>query len=350
MNIQSREWTQGRPPVINSVDDICMFVPGVPSETVYLFRKKRDMTKHCGSSETIRKTSFQFQTFLTHLRLKIDKNTIPRAFLEWFIGFCEGDVSFAFYRDEFTIDHKERRVLLKIRTTLGFGQVAGPYVGEKENIYYRYSATGHENMLRIVHLFNGNLFLDKTNARFRSFLEAYNRKAVELNQPSVAYAGKLPHLSFGETGWLSGFTDADGCFYVGKLKDPRYSLGYRVRCRFILDQLSERPALEKIRDEFIKNGNISIRKTRNRHGKILHRPVGEEMYRYECTHTGVLDPLLMDYFQSFPLQTWKAIAFVRFRKVIHYCKTRKQMPWTGKVLKRVETLLEKLEEKETEGV
>lgn len=304
--------------------------------------------KHCGSSETIRKTSFQFQKFLTYL--PEHKNTVPRAFLEWFIGFSEGDGSFAFSSThDFSINQKERRVLLKIRATLGFGQVPDePYVGEQGNLYYRYSATGHENMTRIVHLFNGNLLLDKTNQRFRSFLEVYNRKAVQQNQSPIAYAGKISNLSFGETGWLSGFTDSDGCFYVGKLKDPRYSLGYRVRCRFILDQLGEKSSLEKIQNEFIKNGNISIRKTRNKNGKIIHRPVGKEMYRYECTHMGYLDPLLTDYFKCFPLHTYKAVAFFRFRKVIQYCKTRKQMPWKGKVLKRVEELLDKLEEREVE--
>lgn len=36
--------------------------------------------------------------------------------------------------------------------------------------------------------------------------------------------------------WLSGFTDAKGCFNVSIYSEPRYKLGFKTRIRFILDQ------------------------------------------------------------------------------------------------------------------
>jgi hypothetical protein len=95
----------------------------------------------------------------------------------------------------------------------------------------------------------------------------------------------------------------------------------------------------------MKNGSISIRKTRDKHGKVLQDlQVEKQMYRYECTNQMVLDPFLMHYFQNFPLRTTKAIALLRFQKIIRYCKTRRELPWKGKVLKRIERLLGELKE------
>ena len=36
--------------------------------------------------------------------------------------------------------------------------------------------------------------------------------------------------------WLSGFTDAEGCFNVSITANSRYTLGHVIKMRYILDQ------------------------------------------------------------------------------------------------------------------
>ena len=118
-----------------------------------------------GSSETIRKTTFfSFDTFSPPSHIK----KIDHSFLEWFIGFVEGDGSFIVsektekspLRLFFILTQKDIQVLHMIRTTLGFGRVS------KHGDYFRYIVADQSSLKRLIHLFNGNLVLEKTQNRF----------------------------------------------------------------------------------------------------------------------------------------------------------------------------------------
>ena len=45
--------------------------------------------------------------------------------------------------------------------------------------------------------------------------------------------------------WLSGFIDAEGCFNAQTITDSKYSLGFRVRLRFIVNQKDENDILKQ---------------------------------------------------------------------------------------------------------
>ena len=49
--------------------------------------------------------------------------------------------------------------------------------------------------------------------------------------------------------WLSGFTDAEGCFNVSITSNARYSLGQVIKMRFLLDQ-KDSSILQIIRNLF----------------------------------------------------------------------------------------------------
>jgi hypothetical protein len=71
------------------------------------------------SSETKRDIKFNFSNFYNHYKF------IDPKFLEWLIGFSEGDGSF-FYSGKrlyFSIGQKDVKVLYYIKETLGFGNV-----------------------------------------------------------------------------------------------------------------------------------------------------------------------------------------------------------------------------------
>jgi hypothetical protein len=306
-----------------------------------------------GSSETIRETTLSFinvqQKIVSH------KTFIKTSFLEWFVGFSEGDGSFIVSNKKnqlfFIINQKEEKVLYYIRANLGFGKVS------KYSSYSRYIVAERGSVDRLISIFNGNLVLNKTNARFVLWLQARNLYSTE----EICYRGINKLVTFHKNGWLSGFTDAEGCFNAQKLKDTRYTLGFRIRLRFILDQKGEYPIFEKCKF-FLKSGSITNRKlvvssypcTRlvkpfkspffNRPTKgttTLLKYVDPCMYRFTSTHMKSHD-ILCEYFKEYPLRTIKKVSFTRFTSLCYYIKNRQSLPWTGKVLLRIENLVKNL--------
>ena len=157
-----------------------------------------------GSSETIRKTTFNFD-FSNYAKNTVShKKTINKDFLEWFIGFTEGDGSFIVSNNRlfFIINQKQEKILHNIRTNLGFGKVS------TYKNYSRFIVADKNNIDKLIFIFNGNLVLDKTNTRFLSWLQAKNQYCNE----KIHYLNKKKLLSFKDNAWLSGFIDAEGCF------------------------------------------------------------------------------------------------------------------------------------------
>ena len=279
--------------------------------------------KKIGSSETIRKTTFNFYNYkqnnVSH------KKHIDTLFLEWFIGFVEGDGSFIVSNQRlfFIINQKEQKILHYIRTNLGFGKVS-TYLN-----YSRYIVANKANVDRLISIFNGNLLLEKTNARFLLWLSArnnYSEKKIE----KISFNTDKQTLE--RNGWLSGFIDAEGCFNARRIIDERYTLGFRVRLRFILDQKGEYKTLEKVQ-HFLEKGNIEIRKQ-----GIDEK---DKIYRFTCNHL-MGHEKVVEYLTLYPLRTFKKVSFLRWKTLSNYIKNRKTLPWQGKVLKRVEKLIKNI--------
>ena len=275
-----------------------------------------------GSSETIRKTAFNFSDYRERLVSHKKSGKIDSAFLEWLVGFSEGDGFFIVSKGRlfFIINQKEEKVLHRIRTELGFGKVS------TYNTYSRFIVADRDNIERLIHLFNGNLVLHKTNSRFELWLQSWNLSSREQRRVTPLPQNQLPSLE--NNGWLSGFTDADGCFNAVQTKDSRYSLGWRLRLRFILDQKSEKDLLEKVKNLF---GS----------GVVSRRQEVDDMWRFTCTSI-LSHQMVIDYFTRYPLKTVKKVSFLRFASLLRYITTRPVLPWEGKVLKRVENLIKKI--------
>lgn len=276
-----------------------------------------------GSSETIRKTTFDFQKYLDRCPSHIRESQISISFLEWFVGFSEGNGSFIVSQNRlfFIINQKEEKVLARMRTQLGFGKVS------KYQSHSRYIVANKEGIERLLHLFNGHLVLHKTNQRFQSWVNAWNRSCKESQRIKVVSRNNL--LCFANNCWLAGFIDADGSFNVHKTCDPRYTLGWRVRLRFILDQKGENQLLERVRDWL---GS----------GAVTPRHEVDDMYRLTCTRITSLQ-VLIEYLHTFPLRTIKNVEYLRCSSLLRYIKERPRVPWQGKVLIRVENLVNRLE-------
>lgn len=267
-----------------------------------------------GSSETTREAfNFNFSKYIANKPEQI-KN-IDLNFLEWFIGFTEGDGSFIIYSKKnktrkkmcFFINQKDCKLMFKIKKNLGFGQV----IKYKQNnqLYYRYSVSDIKNIIRLIHLFNGNLILGKVHNRFIKWLNFYNNL-----YPNNYIETKLfcPILSL-KSAWLSGFIDAEGGFYASLTKQNNFKLKYRLRLKFYITQKNEYNLLKAIIKLFyFKQNNIKQYILFNP-DKYISR-YSKNIDRLEIsTNSFIL--IILDYLTEYKLQSKKIITFFRWKRI-----------------------------------
>ncbi len=162
--------------------------------------------KDKGSSETRRDITYNFDEYSNI----IPKHKNKQKFLEWFIGFTEGDGSFIVSKGKvyFDITHnlQDIQILYYIKKELGFGKVI--IRSEQHRNVGVFYVSSKDNLTRLMKIFNGNLYTKK----IRVWLETYN-KLYSMNIPFKDRLVK-PSLS---SGWISGFSDAE-CSFTGRVK------------------------------------------------------------------------------------------------------------------------------------
>lgn len=239
------------------------------------------------------KSKFNFETFYRLYKERYPNKPLPsKEFLEWFIGFSEGDGSFtlttrgipAFVVTQSTFDVQ---VLNTIKEVLGFGSVMkqGPRTS-------RYVVKDIANLELLIVLFNGNLVFPLKQSSFALFLEAFNKRTkgviIPFNPNLV-----IPTLN---DHWLAGITDAEGCFTCSLLGN---SNAYRFR--FLLSQLGliNQPVLVHI-------GNLLL-------GVV--RPHSRPNV-FELTVNGVNNMTkVLEYFDHHELRTKKAKSYLIWKEV-----------------------------------
>ena len=163
---------------------------------------------------------------------KLNTKEINDEWLNWFIGFTEGDGSFIVDKRNnllFVIVQKDKEILEMIKDTLNFGSV----IKQGDN-RYRYIVEQKELLRLIILIFNGNMVLPSRIKRFKRFIEIYNKKAIKgkiIIKP-IEYIN-YKHKPTLNDAWLSGFTDAEGCFTITIRKTKGFTI------RFIVSQKNE---------------------------------------------------------------------------------------------------------------
>lgn len=205
--------------------------------------------------------SFNFNNFNSmYIKLYPNKSLPSNNFLQWLIGFTEGDGSFTVTKRgelQFVISQNtlDVQVLYYIKEQLGFGTVIQQSKSDKT---HRYIVQDINNLSLICSLFNGNIVFPTRNTKFLIFLAAFNDKALrsKIDKIEPISSTIVPTLN---DHWLSGFTDAEGCFSLSLLSN---SSGYRLR--FLLCQKWEvnKPILDHICLLF-GVGNVSKHSTPN---------------------------------------------------------------------------------------
>ena len=251
-------------------------------------------------SETTRETSFKFSVFRIYFNtLFKNSDHLSDDWLAWFIGFVEGDGAIQTYaegkRVRFVLTQKESAILYNIQHKLNIGVVRHFPQGKsgKNNDFYRWMVDDPSHILLLAFLFNGNLALNNRIKQLALWINALNSRfgsdTIKLNNTPVS-------ITLYDA-WLSGFTDAEGCFNVSITANTRYALGYVIKMRYLLDQ-KDSVILNKIRELF---GS----------GKVTLRSGTDEFYRYTATGFKPLNGVI-SYFKLFPLYTKKAISIEKW--------------------------------------
>ena len=268
----------------------------------------------CETLKNIDQSSFPGPALQCH-RLGLSLNN---TFKYWFIGFTEGDGSFIINKNgylEFKITQSsiDAQILFYIKKELGFGSVL---VQDKKNKTHHFRVRDQKGILKLIEIFNGNLYTERKINQFKLWLEAFN-KAYKID---ICFISKVNHPTL-ENAWLSGFTDAEGCFTVSILK--RSETYNQVQVRYILSQKGELELMTKIAD--VLGGKVSFLKDYNGYNMVvnltkLHKVIG--------------------YFNKYGLKTKKYIHYFNWLKAYKLVMNKEHFNDEG--LERVRNLMNKI--------
>lgn len=253
------------------------------------------------SSETTRKTSFDFTVFNDHYMRQTGRPPLDVNWLTWFVGFAEGDgaILCSKLRPRFVLTQKESAILYQIQSILGFGAVR--HTGN----YYRFVVEDNRNARLLAYLFNGNLVIPRRITQLQVWLNVLGNIQLITTSP-------IPTLL---DAWLSGFTDAEGCFNVSVLFRAKATLKFRVVIRFLLDQKNAESLLLHIQTLF-GSGYVNLRKDT------------DIVYRYtNSSVTGLKS--VEHYFIAFPLKTKKYASFAKWCEIYTMLQAKQHLTEEG---------------------
>lgn len=280
-----------------------------------------------GSSETIRGNTYELfkKNYFKYFSKDFPENN---HWLDWFIGFVEGDGALLEHkgRCQFVVTQKHDIILYEIKQILNIGVVKHFYDNHGNKKYSRYIVSENKGIFLLYLLFNGNLVLESRVKQLSKWNIALNN-AIKFkwplftltSMPTVILETKKPSLN---DGWLSGFTDAEGCFSI-KIENAKRK--HYVSSLFILDQKNEENALNKIALLFTENVKATIRtpsrstssyNSNKKHNEGLPQ---NTMFRLtiSCNHPKkAVTSKILEYFNIYKLKTTKLNSFYIWSQIL----------------------------------
>jgi len=249
-------------------------------------------------SETTRETSFNFSAFRLYYNTLFgnDAQHLTNNWLTWLIGFVEGDGAIQTYangkRVRFVLTQKESAILFYIQKNLGIGIVKHFPQGTNgnKNDFYRLIVDDPSHILLLAFLFNGNLAITRRIQQLSLWIQALNDR---FGANTILFINTAVSVTL-QDAWLSGFTDAEGCFNISITSNTRYVLDHNIKMRFLLDQKDSSILL--VIQNLFGFGKVTLRSNTN------------GVYRYTATgFKSMID--VISYFKVFPLLTKKSQSF-----------------------------------------
>ena len=122
-------------------------------------------------------------------------------------------------------------------------------------------------------------------------------------------------------GWISGYTDGEGCFTVSIVRNKRSKFGWQVFPEFVITQGEKSLSSLKFIKEWFGCGNIFVNKRYDNHN--------ENLYRYCIRSIKDLSEKILPFFERNPLRTSKKKDFEKFKRVILMMTKRKHLQKSG---------------------
>ncbi len=209
--------------------------------------------------------------------------------LSWFIGFSEGDGALLNYNNQlrFVLTQKESNILYEIQSILGFG-----IIKKYPNGYTRYIVAEPNDIYKLALIFNGNLVLQHRIKQLSLWIEIQKIKGYSIN---LIEQSKLVTLS---DAWLTGFTDAEGCFNI-QISYPKDRKNPRIILRYILDQKNAEALFKSIKIQY-NYGFITLR--------------SNNIYRFTINSFKGINQLII-YYNKFPLKTKKLLSYNKWLNI-----------------------------------
>lgn len=134
--------------------------------------------------------------------------------------------------------------------------------------------------------------------------------------------------------WVVGFTDGEGCFSVGFVKQPDildpkrpfgrrkgYRAGYQISVEYtVMQGERSKSVLRKLRN-FFGIGNIYVNRRHDNHKG--------DLYRYSVSRRAELRDNIIPFFRRHPLQTTKRKDFENFVRVVGFMERGVHKTKTG---------------------
>jgi hypothetical protein len=230
----------------------------------------------------------------------------PDWFLDWFVGFVEGDGGFYCDKENkrffFRIRQANLSILFRIREYFKLGSARQDSDG-----YYTFSVQDRNHVKTLIDIFNGKLVLNKTNQRFvELWLNNYNKWYAP-----IVYKGPAKFEGL-HSAWLCGFTDSDGSlgFKLAADKGCVNTGGKRLRCYWYIDQSYETDTLTNFK-QILGFGRLE-KKGRSK-SSFQSDASARRLLTDSLTHCLTL----RDYFNRFNPQTPKLrIRWIRWLRVL----------------------------------
>jgi len=234
----------------------------------------------------------------------------------WLIGFAEGNGHFGIDKSGYLVfkitqSSIDAQVLFYIKKSLGFGSVS---VQTTTNNTHQFRVRDKDNLIKIMNIFNGNLITRAKILQFKFFLKAFNAKY----NTNIYFIDSINKVSL-DNAWLSGFTDAEGCFTCSAFFN-KTSNKHIVTVRYIISQKDDIEFSNLLAN--LINGYVSYLKSYGGYNTVVN--------------SSKLS-IIIKYINNFPLQTKKHISYITWLKVHKLVINKEDLTTQG--LEKIKSLI-----------
>ncbi|YP_004021596.1 hypothetical protein CajifM_p09, partial (mitochondrion) [Candida jiufengensis] len=281
------------------------------------------VNKYVKNNMDMKNKSFDFNAFYTQYTKYYPKNKLPsQDFLEWFMGFFEGDGSMIMGKSaNYTImvqSYKDKKVLQYIQNNFNMGTIAMHSSKDKTTSW---SVKNTKHMYLLCLLFNGNLVLPIRLLTFIGFISKINIKLFKNNEDIIKMNLNVITPTLNDH-WIAGFTDAEGCFSASVYSKIDRSWTFNVTYVTSQKYESNKYVLEHMLNLFNLANNKPVNETLPLSGVESNKSLGKVSPHskpnvWDLRITGYKNcNKMLFYFDTYSLKSNKLKSYSMFKEVL----------------------------------